>query len=47
MSNFIIGLGILWRGMLSMFVTMGIIMCLTLILTKVTAKKKKDEKEES
>ena len=40
-----IGLGILWRGMLSMFVTMGIIMCLTLILTKITAKKK-DETEE-
>ena len=45
MSNFMIGLGILWRGMLSMFVTMGIIMCLTLILTKITAKKK-DETEE-
>ena len=41
-----IGLGILWRGMLSMFVTMGIIMCLTLILTKVTAKNKKDGTEE-
>ena len=46
MTDFMIGLGILWRGMLSMFVTMGIIMCLTLVLTKITSRKKKDEKEE-
>ncbi len=47
MTDLFIGLNILWRGMLSMFVTMGIIMCLTLVLTKVTAGKKKDKTEES
>ncbi len=45
MTDLMISLNILWRGMLSMFVTMGIILCLTLILTKATARKKKDKNE--
>ncbi len=43
MSDIMIGLNILWKGMLSMFVTMTLIMCVTIILTKVTAKKKEDD----
>lgn len=42
MFDILIGLEILWKGMLSMFVTMTLIMCVTIILTKATSKKKDD-----
>lgn len=46
MPDIMIGLNILWRGMLSMFVTMAVILCLTIVLTKVTAKKKPDSSQD-
>ncbi len=46
MSDIMIGVNILWKGMLSMFVTMVLIMVVTIILTKVTAKKGNNDTRE-
>ena len=45
-DNFITSLGIMWKGMLSLFLVLGLIAIIVLIMTKLQRPHKTDDVEE-